>query len=162
MNSLLRWLVYWAIGTAFYKHISSIALLLAGFQQSLDYYAEKITETLQDLHSFALVVIPPNRSIVKEYISCTELRLVDMLLASIKQACASINHSDDVYMSKFSDYVKKQEDDLGENLEKIRFEIDSLDTVTIVTGPGRLEQVSRTTITPYIIILTRLISTCFQ
>lgn len=120
------------------SHVSSFP---AGFQQSLGYYAEKITRVLQYLHAMALAVMPANRLTVKEYVSSMELSYVDMLLASIKQGCTSTEYSDEVFTDKFSEYVEKEENNLRENLESIGFEIDGVNTLNIVTGSGRLEQV---------------------
>lgn len=112
-----------------------------GFQQSLDLYSEQITSKLRDLHSFALAVLPPNRQTVQSYLASPELQVVDLLLASVKQACARVTHFDDVFMKHFLDHVQREEQRLRSNLVSVGFNIDSINALRVVTGPGRLEKV---------------------
>lgn len=43
---------------------------------------------------------------------------------------------------KFKDYVEAEEERLKTNLEAVNYIIDGLDTLSLITGPGRIEKVS--------------------
>ena len=43
---------------------------------------------------------------------------------------------------KFKDYTTHEEERLAKNLEGIRYNIDVIETVATVTGPGRFEKAS--------------------
>lgn len=45
--------------------------------------------------------------------------------------------------AKFQEYADYEESRIRKNLEDIRFDIDALDTVYVVAGPGRIEKVCR-------------------
>ncbi len=45
--------------------------------------------------------------------------------------------------AKFQSYTEHEESRMRKNLEDIRFDIDALDTVYVVAGPGRIEKVSQ-------------------
>ena len=43
---------------------------------------------------------------------------------------------------KFSDYVLHEEGRIRKNLEDVKYDLDALETVYIVAGPGRIEKVN--------------------
>lgn len=47
--------------------------------------------------------------------------------------------------TQFASYVEAEEKRLQANLNGIRYDIDELDALSLVTGPGRIEKVSATT-----------------
>lgn len=52
--------------------------------------------------------------------------------------------TDDTLEGRFQDYVKYEEDRIRGNLEKIKYNIDTPETVSLVVGSGRLEKVRGT------------------
>ena len=59
------------------------------------------------------------------------------LTQSLRPATAPENLED-----RFSDFTKHEEERIRKNLAAIRFDIDAIDTVYVVAGPGRIEKVS--------------------
>ena len=49
--------------------------------------------------------------------------------------------TDETLEGRFQDYVKYEEDRIRGNLEKIKYNIDTPETVSLVVGSGRLERV---------------------
>lgn len=45
--------------------------------------------------------------------------------------------------AKFEPYISHEEERIRKNLQDIRFDIDALDTVYVVAGPGRIEKVGK-------------------
>ena len=43
--------------------------------------------------------------------------------------------------AKFKSYVEAEESRLKESLEQVEYHIDAMDTLTLITGPGRIERV---------------------
>ena len=56
-------------------------------------------------------------------------------LALHQKSLPDLNH-------KFQPYMFEEEERMRNNLKDIRYDIDALDTVHVVVGPGRLETVS--------------------
>lgn len=61
-------------------------------------------------------------------------------MAGVKLACEDLEFDEDLF-AKFSSYVSAEEARLRKNLESVAYNIDAVDTLGIVTGPGRLEKV---------------------
>ena len=59
------------------------------------------------------------------------------IIESLQPAKPVLGH----FEHKFQDYVTFEEERIMKNLEGIRYNVDALDTVSAVTGPGRLENV---------------------
>lgn len=83
-------------------------------------------------------VLPENRYWADYYLK-TVWPVAFELIKAFRQA----NVSDHIE-AKFKDYAEYEENRIRKNLEDIRFDIDALDTVYVVAGPGRIEKVSCT------------------
>lgn len=83
-------------------------------------------------------VLPENRYMVDDYLNNV---WVDgaKILESLQPAKAILAHLE----HKFAGYVAFEEGRIHKNLEGVRYNIDAVDTVVTMTGPGRLENVSR-------------------
>lgn len=133
----------WPTGLLVCPFIESIAASVnspPGFHLSLAHYSKAINGLLKELHVAALAVIPANRAIVDRYLHGTSLMYVDDLMASVKRACRDLEADDDLW-AKFLPYIQSEEQRIRKNLESIAYNIDTVDTLSIVTGPGRLERV---------------------
>lgn len=108
---------------------------------------------MQQLYSFALVVSPTNRGVVNEYMSGPELAKVHAFLASVKQAYASLGHSDHIFNEHFLMYIQDKEKALFNALDSVSFDIKSINTLYVITGDGRFEQVCRPVIQHYILTI---------
>ena len=50
-------------------------------------------------------------------------------------------HPPEGLLEKFQSYIYEEEMRLREGLEAVRYDIDAMDTLVLVTGPGRIEKV---------------------
>ncbi len=82
-------------------------------------------------------MLPENRYWVDYYLSKVWKVGVEMT----KSLRAPSNVPDNLE-GRFKAYVDYEEDRIRKNLEDIRYDIDALDTVYVVAGPGRIEKVS--------------------
>lgn len=79
---------------------------------------------------------PMNRRIVDEYLVKT-WDLVMVFSFPVQKFVLKDN-----IKAHFEPWVTSEEERIKKNLEEIRYDIDSLDTVSLITGPGRIEMVS--------------------
>lgn len=80
-------------------------------------------------------VKPANRHAVDEYL-LTIWELVMALTHSVEKYDAP-----NALKARFKPYVQAEEERLRMNLEVIRYQVDDFATVSLVTGPGRIEMV---------------------
>lgn len=107
-----------------------------GWQTSAAEYCEKIDDIYAKMFYLVDKVKPMNRRIVDEYL--VNVWQVTMAVTfSMRKDRAS-----DALKARFQHWVTAEEDRLKKNLEEIRYDIDSTDTVRLITGPGRIEMAS--------------------
>ena len=99
-------------------------------------YCEKIEEIFDAMIRLAYQVLPENRTEVNLYIG-TVWRIVTVFVQSIKR-----EEGTEDLRSKFEPHVAAEEARLRENLEDIKYDIDSRDTVQLIAGDGRVETVT--------------------
>jgi hypothetical protein len=75
-----------------------------------------------------------NRSSVNEYLG-TVYKDVTSLESSVNECFIN-----DGLQSRFKSYVEAEEARLKGNLEAVDYDIDAMDTLALVTGPGRIER----------------------
>jgi hypothetical protein len=92
--------------------------------------------TLDDVH-------PVNRNLVDRYIGSDTFNRIELLLRSVM---VYDGHDDDSLKEKIQPYVAEEEERLRSTLESIAWDIDTVDTVALVTGAGRIEKVCETVI----------------
>jgi len=100
-------------------------------------YCEKIEEIFDAMIRIADNVLPENRKEVNAYIYHVWKR-VTVFVRSIKR---EKERDTEELRAKFESYVVAEEARLHRNLEDIRYDIDSYDTVTLVAGNARPEAV---------------------
>ncbi|KAJ7167639.1 hypothetical protein C8R46DRAFT_1093665 [Mycena filopes] len=115
--SLIKWLSFWAIGV-----------------QSMTRYAVKSRELLAKMFALRLNVLPANRAPVNKYLESV-YQSVTTLLSGLNPCY--VNES---LQEKFNDYVLAEEARLRGNLEAIAFDIDAINTLSLVVGQGRIER----------------------
>ena len=81
-------------------------------------------------------ILPDNRIFIDQYLAGTWQILYEVIAAVEYRAVP------DGLRARFALYVKAEEKRLQANLNDIRYDIDELDALTLVTGPGRIEKVS--------------------
>ena len=99
-------------------------------------YCKKIDKILAAMFHLLDKVKPMNRPILEEYL-CDIWQVVVWFTQSIDR-----NSGTDFLRSKFESWVTSEEGRLRKNLEDLRYHVDTLDTVKLITGPGRIEMVS--------------------
>lgn len=72
---------------------------------------------------------------INEYLSTVYSYIVTLQMA-VKPCSLS-----DGLREKFETYVEAEEARLEANLETVKYDIDAPDTLALITGPGRIEQV---------------------
>ena len=99
-------------------------------------YCEKIEEIFDAMIRLAYKALPENRKEVNRYVANVWTH-VTVFVQSIKREKGT-----DELRSKFESYVKDEEARLQRNLEDIKYDIDSYDTVQLIAGEGRAEMVT--------------------
>lgn len=100
-------------------------------------YKDKIDELFGKMFALRSSVHPANRVAVDEY-----LHAVWQDVARTTMSFESYHPSDSL-SARFQDYVDAEEERLKKNLENFHYDIDAMDTLALITGPGRIEKVSR-------------------
>lgn len=108
-----------------------------GWQQAAaGRYCLKITSMLGYMHKTRHSVLPSNRYWVEYYLGKVWQTAIKL--------CHSLAAPGDLppwLEEKFEKYVSYEEERIKKNLLDVRHDIDALDTVYIVAGPGRIEKV---------------------
>ncbi|TFK69486.1 hypothetical protein BDN72DRAFT_819995 [Pluteus cervinus] len=120
--TLLQRLAYWA----------------AGWHRSISSYRTKIYLQVQKMFKLLVHLMPSNRSLVEEYLKSLPLVRLEHILRSTKSA-EGTKH--DPELSNLINYFDAMEEErLTKNLVSVAYELDSAETVSLVTGPGRIER----------------------
>ncbi|GJE96219.1 hypothetical protein PsYK624_124130 [Phanerochaete sordida] len=116
--TLPHWVAYWAVGW-----------------QSISWtYGQKIIGLLNDMFSLRGELLPENRYWADYY-----LRNVWPVAFELVKGFHPANLPEHVE-AKFQAFAELEEERIRQNLDAIRFDIDALDTVYVVAGPGRIEK----------------------
>lgn len=134
-SSLPHWLAFWSVGELNISFYLTSSLILAGFKWSIINYAWKMEELFAKMEGVRATVLPPNREAVDKYFT-TVWGVIHSLTAA-----ASSQYSDLVDPEKFELYLEKVETRLKGKLRAFSYVIDGVDTVTLITGRGRIEKV---------------------
>jgi len=126
---LLRWFAFWA----------------AGWAISIKRYKEKIKSLLLRIYAAYTRTLPCNRPYVGDYLDSYAYQSLDLLLRSTQPQVHGDDSTDGKLRELVDDFDKRQEDRLSANLKEVKFDISSLDKVTLVTGSGRIERVRLST-----------------
>ncbi|TFK64974.1 hypothetical protein BDN72DRAFT_962869 [Pluteus cervinus] len=120
--TLLQWLAYWA----------------AGWQISISSYKRKIYMQVRKIFSLLDRIIPANRIIVEAYLKSGPLIRLEHILRSTQAIETTQHHPSLVKLVDIFEEV--EEERLGNNLASVAYDVDSVETVALVTGPGRIER----------------------
>jgi hypothetical protein len=121
-SSFTRWISYWAIGWQIYATKYCVEI-------------EELFGQMMLLKAEIAIKMPGNLRYVNDYIEgCWQH--VTVLTSSIERY-----DSDSWLEEKFAGYVQSQESLLKERLEKIQYDIDAVETVSLVLRGERIEGV---------------------
>ena len=98
-------------------------------------YCVKIREIIDAMIHLAPEVLPENQASVNLFITMTWSR-VKVFVQSIKG-----EEGTEALWLKFKPYVTAEEAKLQRNFEDLKYQIDSPDTVRVISGEGRIETV---------------------
>lgn len=98
-------------------------------------YRGEINDLIAKMFAILPRVRDANRASVTAYIS----RVYELVMAVV----GSVNDTavNDALQSRFKSYIETEESRLKGNLEAVEYDIDQLDTLSLITGPGRIEKV---------------------
>ncbi|KAI8975856.1 hypothetical protein BD414DRAFT_423775 [Trametes punicea] len=116
--SLLHWLAYWAIG----------------WQTTTTHYRQQIVCLLAKMVSLGPRMHEANARTVQVYLRKI-FKEIHTLTASFRGAFPY-----EALRLRFQSYVDDEENRLREGLETVHYDIDAMDTLKLVTGPGRIER----------------------
>jgi hypothetical protein len=108
----------------------------AGYRSSIIDYAKKIEELFAKMEGVHAEVLPPNRASIDDYFSVV-WHFVNTLTAAVHPLEPGPDN-----LEKFRPYLEAEEARLCENLKAVDYIIDGTDTLTLITGVGRIEKVS--------------------
>ncbi|KAK7042365.1 hypothetical protein R3P38DRAFT_2890069 [Favolaschia claudopus] len=117
--SLPRWLAYWAIG----------------HHKGMMMYATKIHQIMCKMFAIIPKILPTNTTAVNQYLSS--------IYEGVTTLALSVNapgYLSDATLDKFKPYLESEEARLKGNLEAVKYDIDALDTLELVTGAGRIDR----------------------
>ena len=109
-----------------------------GYKASIIDYANKMEELLAKMEGVRAEVLPPNRKSVDDYFRFV-WECVHTLTAAVTPLQPDSGPSSG---DKFQPYLEAEEARLGTNLKAVDYTIDGIDTLTLITGVGRVEKVS--------------------
>lgn len=116
----MKWLAYWAVG----------------FNMAIGAQCSAIVAIHQEMLSLIPILLPENRRKARQYLSDTWLR-IQTILSSLEY-----KWSTESLEKIFKDYIDGEEERIRRNLVDIKYNIDAIDTLYLVTGPGRIEKVT--------------------
>ena len=99
-------------------------------------YLHKIEEIVAKMFAILPAIQSANRTSVNKYLMKVH---DDITTLQRSLDTCDVNHS---LQAKFSSYVQEEEARLKDNLAAVDYDIDEMDTLALVTGPGRIEKVS--------------------
>ncbi len=113
--------------------------MIVGFKWSIVDYARKIEELFAKMEGVRSVVLPPNRQVIDGYFGYVWRAVHTLTAAVLSQSSPPSSGSDDV--KKFELYLEAEESRLENNLRAVDYIIDSIDTIPLIAGVGRIEKV---------------------
>ena len=108
----------------------------AGWYASTSTEIWKIKKLFNKMFGMLPKILPDNRIFIDQYLAGTWQILYEVI------AAVEYRTVPDGLRARFASYVKAEEKRLQANLNDIRYDIDELDALNLVTGPGRIERVS--------------------
>ncbi|KDR69957.1 hypothetical protein GALMADRAFT_160132 [Galerina marginata CBS 339.88] len=122
--SLPQWVAYWTVAN------------YVGFEVTSRQYCVRIRELFSDLHSLYDSLIPGNAGVFSSVITS---QIVEHLIGRVHTIGAD-DKEDEYQNQSFQAYAEGVEKQLEKRLERLNYLIDDSNTLSLVTGPGRLEE----------------------
>lgn len=117
-------------------------------------YKEKLLDLVQRIYLARLDALPCNMALITDYLDSSAFKSLDTLLRSVQPLLGDYDSTDTKLASLVSEFDEELEGRLLSNLKDLKFNLPSVEKVTLVTGPGRIERVSRCQFPPPLKLLT--------
>ncbi|KAH9858598.1 hypothetical protein C2E23DRAFT_716767 [Lenzites betulinus] len=118
--SMLHWLAYWA----------------KGWRMTCTHYIRQINVLIDKMHILLPYIRKENRTNAIWY-NATAFQVIAAVTSSFDTAEEPF---DDELWQRYRGYVESEEKRLDESLQTVRYYIDATDTLSLITGPGRIER----------------------
>ncbi|TFK63874.1 hypothetical protein BDN72DRAFT_802855 [Pluteus cervinus] len=118
--------------------LQRLAFWAAGWHISVSSYKNKIYALVRKMFELRGRVIGANRNLVEAYLKSQPLAHLERILRSTKSVEAP--RHDPALAGLVDEFERMEEDRLSRNLSSIAYEVDTVETVGLVTGPGRIER----------------------
>ena len=109
----------------------------AGYRASIIDYADKIEELFAKMEETRAEVLPPNQKFFDNYFTFA-WKIVHTLTTAVTPLEPELGTGD---LERFKPYLEAEEIRLSTNLKAVNYDIDGTDTLTLITGVGRIEKV---------------------
>ena len=109
-----------------------------GFKVTLRQYWNRIRRLLSELYSLHNSLIPGNAGV---YSTLITFKLVEFVIVRVYTTIDDDNQEDEYQNPSFQAYAEGVEKQLEKRLERFNYFIDDMNALSLVTGPGRLEEV---------------------
>jgi hypothetical protein len=97
--------------------------------------SKAISKILDEMVSLVPCLLPENRSYAREYLHTTWETIITFT-ASLRWKWSS-----EFLEKMFKDYIQSEEDRIKRNLAVVKYRIDTVDALYLITGSGRIEMV---------------------
>ena len=105
--------------------------------------ATKYRDMIVDIYTKMFAIRPQihsaNRKVVDGYLRTVWAHICTLTSSFVGSRHTILNQ----LQRRFSSYVEAEEERLRQGLEEVRYDIDAMNTLLLITGPGRIEKVSR-------------------
>jgi hypothetical protein len=116
---------------------------LPGYKESIIDYAIKIETLFGIMDGLYYEVLPPNRGSIMAYFNYVWV-FIHSLITPVLELESEPND-----LENFIPYLEEEEARLRNSLKRVDFIIDGADTLTLITGAGRIEKVSISQLAQY-------------
>jgi hypothetical protein len=132
------YLIGWLSGqlVSFTSSITLPSESLAGYRSSIIDYANRIESLFTKMEGVRADVLPPNREAIDDYFTYV-WEPVHTLTAAALSLQPGPNKPE-----RFQSYLETEEARLRADLKAVDYIVDGTDTLTLITGVGRIEKVS--------------------
>ncbi|KAF8529737.1 hypothetical protein BU17DRAFT_36437, partial [Hysterangium stoloniferum] len=127
--SLPHWIAYWA-GVVRPMRLSKPSR--TRWHMTLTEYSSKIRELTGKMFAILPNIRSENLCFANDYLEQVYQRVTTL------QDSVNVSYRNEVLKAR--SYVDAEEERLKKNLQAIKYDIDELDTIALVTGPGRIEK----------------------
>ena len=98
-------------------------------------YRDMAVEIFAKMFAIRPQIHPANRNAVDKYLQTVWQKLTTLTSSFI------CTYQSDALQDRFKSYVEEEEQRLREGLETVKYDIDAMDTLSLITGGGRIERV---------------------